>query len=486
MGKKRTAPMLVVLFCAAFISAFNENIINVGLNSIVHDFQIDTVTANWLVTGYMIVVAIVVTVVGFLLKRLRLRQVFFAGAGVFIIGSAGALVAPTFPVLLAFRLVQALGTGIFTPTMMNTVLLVSPREKIGTNLAIGSCCITFGPAFAPVVSGLAVTMMGWRGTFLFPLVAMVILTAAGYFLVKNVGEQVEAELDVVSLALSALGLTALVYGISEIMSDLVVSIAAIALGLVILAAFVMRQRRIEHPLMNLAPLRTRLFSVACVLVAITMMVTFSMSVLLPMYFEGALGLDAFFAGLLVLVPILAQAVGSLVGGRMMDNSGEWPLLPIGFAVMLGGLVFVAATASSLETAPVIGGAVVALAGVGLAMSPSQTAGLRHLSQDLNPFGVGIMSTFLQIAAAIGPSLFVGVLSSTMNSQVQIGVSVPMAEAAGFSGALVIASGFAAAGLVVSIPYALKARRVPKTSPEHTHSAERGDRVSQLKPSGAED
>ena len=461
MSKKGTAPMLVVLFCAAFISAFNENIINVGLADIMTGFSIDTVTANWLVTGYMIVVAIVVTVVGFLLKRLRLRQLFFLGSGVFVVGSAGALLAPTFPILLAFRLVQALGTGIFTPTMMNTVLLVSPRERIGTNLAIGSCCITFGPAFAPVVSGLAVNLLGWRGIFVFPLVAMVALAAAGVPLVRNVGEQVEARLDVASVILSAFGLTALVYGISEVTTALALAIASMVVGLAFIACFVIRQRRVESPLMNLEPMRKPLFAVACLLVAITMMVTFSMSVLLPLYFEGSLGYDAFMAGLLVLVPILAQALGSLVGGKVMDWRGEWPLLPVGFAVTLVGLAIAALAAPSLSVVPVVLGSAVALAGVGLSMSPSQTAGLRHLTQELNPFGVGIMSTFIQIAAAIGPSLFVGVLSSTLAAAAADGASPSLAQADGLSAALVIAAGFAAAGLAIAIPYALKARHVPR-------------------------
>lgn len=465
MSKKSTAPMLVVMFCAAFISAFNENIINVGLSDIVSTLSVDTVTANWLVTGYMIVVTIVVTIVGFLLKRLRLRQVFFMGAGVFVVGSAGALLAPSFPVLLFFRLVQALGTGIFTPTMMNTVLLVSPREKIGGNLAVGACCITFGPAFAPVVSGLAVNLMGWRGVFVFPLIAMLALGAAGYFLIRNVGEQVDARFDIPSIVLSAVGLTAFVFGVSEVATNLPMAVAAMAAGLAVIVAFVIRQGRIDDPLMDLRPMRIGLFAVACLLVAITMMVTFSMSVLLPLYFEGSLGADAFVAGLLVLVPVLAQALGSLVGGNVMDSHGEWPLLTIGFAITLAGLVLASLWAGSLDVVRVVTAAVITLAGVGLSMSPSQTAGLRHLPQELNPFGVGIMSTFLQMAAAIGPSLFVGVLSSTAGAQAAAGVSAASAQAAGFSSALVIAAGFAALGMAVSIPYSLKARKVPRKSTE---------------------
>ena len=254
--------MLVVLFAAAFTAAFNENVINVGLSDVSQSFSIDTMTANWLVTGYMIVTAIVVTVVGFLLKRLRLRQVFFLGAAVLMVGSAGALIAPTFEVLLAFRLLQAVGTGIFTPTMMSTVLLVAPRERIGTFVAIGSCCITFGPAFGPVVSGLMVTLMGWRGMFVVPLVAMVAITLAGAACIQDVGERSDERLDVASLVLSAVGLTAFVYGISEVTTNLVLACVLMAVGLAVIAVFVVRQGRVENPMMNLEPMRSRRFAVA--------------------------------------------------------------------------------------------------------------------------------------------------------------------------------------------------------------------------------
>lgn len=461
--KKGYAPLLAVLFVAAFVAAFNENIVNVGLADIMAAFAIDANTANWLVTGYMVVTAVVVTVVAFLLTRFNVRAVFFGGALLFVAGSVLALVAPTFPLLLACRLLQAVGTGVFIPTMMNIVLLVAPRKKLGTYLSIGGCCITFGPAFGPVVTGLMITSFGWRSMFVVPALAMAVIAVAGVAFVRNVGACRKVKLDVLSLVLSAVGLTALVYGLSQITLVPLYAVAALAAGVAVLALFVHRQSRIENPLLNLEPLRNPRFALACVLVVVAMMITFSMSVLLPLYFEGAAGVNALVAGALILVPILVNAGTAVLGGRIMDRRGEWPLLPAGFLLIAVGQVGVCLVAGSIDLLWVVAASCVVYAGVGFIFSPSQTAGLKTLPPEQNPFGVGIMSTFIQISAAIGPSLFVGVLSSTLAGQLAGGATETAAQAAGFAAAIAVAAAIACAGAIVAFFYARRAAAadVPK-------------------------
>ncbi len=455
---KNPKPMLAVLLATAFIAAFNENIINVGLTDIMAEFSLDAATANWLVTGYMIVTAIVVTAVAFLLRRFNLRTIFFGGATLFIIGSALAMMAPTFPLLLICRLLQAVGTGVFIPTMMNTVLAVAPRKQLGPYLAIGSCCITFGPAFGPVVSGAMVTAFGWRTMFLVPMASMIVLLIAGALLVYNFGERQKAKLDVASLLLSIFGLTALVYGLSEITGNLPVALVAIAVGLVLVAAFARRQGKLDDPMLNLQPLRNPRFALACLMVVVAMMTTFSMSVLLPLFFQGAVGTTAFVAGLLILPPILAQAATSMVGGRIMDKRGEWPLLFCGFAIIAAGLFAVSALAPRIDAAVIVIAAAVVYAGVGFAFSPSQTAGLKQLPHEMNPFGVGIMSTFIQISAALGPSLFVGILSNGAASAIAGGSDAASAQASGFSSAVMLAAIIGVAGCVLSLAHAALCRK----------------------------
>ncbi len=457
MSKKNFLPLLVVLYGTAFVAAFNENIVNVALVDIMAQFSISSATAQWLVTGYMIVTAIVVTLMAFLLKRFSLRTLFFIGSSVLVLGSLAAMSAPNFPLLLIARLLQAVGTGIFIPTMMNTVLTVAPKAKLGSFLAIGGCTITFGPALAPVVAGLMITFVGWRSIFVIPAIAVVILAVCGFFFVKNVSETERLHLDVLSVLLSALGLTSFVVGLGEVTSQPVIAAIMLALGIGLIALFISRQRRIDNPLMNLQPMRNPRFPIACALVVVAMMTTFSMSVLLPLYFEGAAGTTALVAGTLILMPILMNALTTLFGGRIMDRVGEWPLLPIGFLIIAIGQAAICFVAGSIDIVSVVIWSAVVYAGVGLVFSPSQTAGLRSLEREEYPFGVTIMSTFIQVAACLGPSLFVGILSSRVASQTAAGTSATLAQASGFSAAVAVAAAIALVGCILAFFYARKAK-----------------------------
>lgn len=457
MQGKPLVLLLSVLYGSAFIAGFNENLVNMALVSIMAEYGVDSVTAQWLVTGYMIVATVVVTCMAFLYRRFHVRTLFFGAAGLSIVGSAMGLVAPSFELLLVARLVQAVGTGIFIPLMMNTILVVTPKNKLGTYLSVGGCMITFGPAFAPVVCGALVTAFGWHSIFVVPIAAMVVLTVLGFFYMKNL-ETHEAHLDVLSVLLSAVALTVLSFGLTQLTTDGVLAAAALVLAAAMVAVFVVRQLRCAHPLIDLAPMKNRAFWPALILVTIAMMSMFSMSVLLPLYFEGAAGMTAFAAGLVILVPVLANAGATLLGGRIMDKRGEWPLLPLGFGGIAVGFIALVAVAPQLSVPAVFVAMLVMYVAVGFIFSPSQTAGLRALPPRQNPFGVALMTTFVQIAACIGPSLYIGIMSSGQASAAAEGASAAQATADGFALAMVVAAAIGVVGFALSLAYARAARK----------------------------
>lgn len=470
MKGKGTALFLAVLYCGAFIAGFNENLMNMALMAIMGEYAVDSVTAQWLVTGYMIVATVVVMCMAFLYRRFKLRTLFFAAAGLTLVGSVMGLFASSFELLMAARLVQAAGSGVFIPLMMNTILVVTPKNKLGAYMSIGSCMITFGPALAPVVCGALVTAAGWHSIFLVPTVAMAVLIVGGAVLVKNL-ETSDAHLDTPSALLSAVFLTVLSFGLAELTIMPLPAGIALALAALSAVAFVVRQTHCAFPLIDMEPMRFATFWPTIIMVIITMMTTFSLSVLLPLYLEGSLGLTALMAGIVMLVPVLGNAGTSLLGGRLMDKKGEWPLLPAGFAIILIGLAIMAATANSMSLAATFAGALVAYAGVGLAFSPSQTAGLRTLPPRLNPFGVALTTTFVQIAACIGPSMYIGLMSSAQAEALGGGASAQAGAAAGFTQAIVVACVVAGVGLVTSTTYALAAKRRAARSAEANRTAD---------------
>lgn len=141
--------ILVVMYAAAFVAAFNENIINVALHDIMAAFSVSATTAQWLVSGYMIVTSIFTAIMAFLSGRFSTRNLLFFACGCMVAGEVLCLVAPSFSVLLPSRILQAAGSGILFPLMMNVVLSCAPREKLGLYLSLGGACITLGRRLDP-------------------------------------------------------------------------------------------------------------------------------------------------------------------------------------------------------------------------------------------------------------------------------------------------------------------------------------------------
>lgn len=473
MQGKNTLPLLIVLYCSAFIAGFNENLMNMALISIMNEYAVDSVTAQWLVTAYMIVATVVVMCMAFLYQRFKLKPLFIVSAALTLAGSVMGLFAMNFAFLMAARFVQALGSGVFIPLMMNTVLAVTPKNKLGSFLSIGGCTITFGPALAPVVCGAFVTAFGWHSIFIVPTVAMACLLIVGFVFVRNL-ENTPARLDIPSVILSAIFLSSLSFGLAELTLQPVVAGISLAVAVLSAIVFVVQQLRCDHPLINLEPMRFITFWPTIVLVIIAMMTTFSLSVLLPLYLEGSLGLTAFMAGMVILIPVLLNAGSTLVGGRLMDKYGEWPLLPLGFACMALGLAFLAQTSSAESLTLTFGSALIAYMGVGLVFSPSQTAGLRTLPPRLNPHGVALTTTFVQIAACIGPSMYIGIMSSTQASAILAGSTAESGAAIGFGQAILVATLIAIVGFITALVYsiaALKRKKAAKATESERQAAQ---------------
>lgn len=460
MRDSSLGPLLAVFYGCGFLAGFNENLVNMALVAIMGDFSIDAVAAQWLVTGYMIAVTVVVTCMAYLYRRLSMRTLFFAAAALSIAGSAGGFLAPNFPLLLVARLVHAVGTGVFIPLMMNVIVDRVPHGRLGTYLAIGSAMITIGPATAPIVTGFMVSDLGWRSVFLVPLAAAVALTVAGIFVVRGGREPERARFDLPSALLTAAGVTLLCVGLSEVTLRPAVGAAALIGAALALGWFARRQEHLARPLVSMEPLHHGMFWPAALLVMVTMMTYFSLSVMAPLYFEEAAGLAASMAGVLMVAPVLANAAASVLSGRALDRWGEWPLLPAGLAIAVAGLGITIAGALAGSVVVATAGIFFGYLGTGMVLSPAQTAGLRRLPEELDSHGVTLMSMAVQLSACLGPAAYVGIMGSATAAASAAGAPAAQASAEGFAGAMIAALVVAAAGLVTAVFYARFTKRRP--------------------------
>lgn len=453
MGGERRHAMIAILIGMGFIAAFNENTVNVALVYVQAEFLVSSVASQWLVTGYMIVSAIVSAICAFLLHRFALRRIVFIAGVVFVGSSVAAMLAPNYMLLLLFRLIQAIGTGLYVPIMMTTILKVAPRERMGTLLAVGNMCLTLGPALGPVVTGTMISFFGWRTVFLPGAVIMAVLLLLATFLVYNVHDTAADELDVPSVILAAIGLTFFMYGLTQISSAFLVSLATLVVGIVLLGLFARRQFRITVPLLNLAPLADSKYVIACLMLGVAMMTSFSTTVLLPQYLQEAVGVTAFVTGALILLPVMCNVACSVLGGRLFDTHGEMPLLPLGYLLMAASIGGMCVSGRMLSLTFVIVFACTTFVALGLIYTATQAAGLRRLPEAEHAHGVSIMNVLVMVAGALGTSLYGGVAQTGAARAIGQGATQQAAQGVGFSDAMVV--GVVFAGIAFMLAFAFR-------------------------------
>ena len=213
---RESVTIIVTLLVATFVVILNETIMNVALQRLMVDLDVDAPTVQWLSTGFMLTMAVVIPTTGFILQRLSTRAVFMLAMGLFSGGTLLAALAPGFEVLLLARIVQACGTAIMLPLLMTTILTLVPVARRGAVMGNVSIAISVAPAMGPTVSGLILEHFSWRFMFVFVLPIALAAFAIGARYLTNVGETEKTRLDVLSVVLTVPAFGGLVYGLSQI------------------------------------------------------------------------------------------------------------------------------------------------------------------------------------------------------------------------------------------------------------------------------
>ena len=329
-----------MLVAASFVVILNETTLSVALPVLMDYFEISADVAQWLVTSFMLTMAVVIPMTGYIMQRFSLRQVYAAAMLLFLAGTVLAVVAPVFPVLLAARIIQASGTALVIPLLMTTIMRLVPLERRGGVFGLVSVVIAVAPALGPTFSGLVLHSLGWRWIFILmlPLVALALIV--GLLLVRNFEEPTRPYLDVPSVFLSAVGFAATLYGMAGL-SDLadgipVGRVAVMLAGIVVLGVFFGRQRslarearageaaegkRVREPLLDLAPLGERNYLLSLALMLLTFSMLFGFIILMPMFAQQVMGLSESQSGLAILPGGLAMGVMGPFVGRVYDARG---------------------------------------------------------------------------------------------------------------------------------------------------------------------
>ena len=411
-----------LLVGSSFVMVLNETVTTVALPVLVGDLGVSVSTAQWLSSGYLLTMAVVVPTTGYILERWTPRRTYLAAMTLFGAGTLLCGLAPGFALLLTGRIVQAAGSAIMVPLLMTSILALVPTSRRGQVMGMMSIVLAVAPAVGPTAAGAVLATLGWRWMFWLVLPIALVALAAGTRWLHIESETSRARLDVWSVVLTAGAFSTLVYGLTRIgevgtsASEAplgVPSWAWVLAGAALLTVFVLRQlllQRTGSALLDLRPFTVPAYTVSLILAVASYTALFSAVILLPFYVQGVLGRSAFVAGLVVLPGGAVMGLLSPLVGRAYDRFGVRALVVPASVLLCLTLWTFASFGAATPVWLVVLVHVVMSIGLAMNFTPLVTDALGALPRPLHAHGSAIMTTSQQLGGAAGAALFVTVMT----------------------------------------------------------------------------
>lgn len=405
--------IMAVLLFGGFLSLFNETILNVALSKLMAEMNVTAITIQWLATGYMLIVAISVPTSAFLIHTFTTKRLYLGAMTLFLTGTVLAVFSTSFPMLLFARMVQATGTGILAPIMINTALAINPREKHGFVMGICTCIILVGPSLGPIVSGTLLQFFNWKSLFIILIPMIIICMIGGALYLKSAIDLTKPKIDYLSVLLSIIGFAGIVYGISIIgsNSNMLNIILIFTVGIIALILFSKRQLSLQQPMLDIRVFKHPYFTLGAILVIVIQMVQFSMNMVLPMLLENGLKLSSLMSALVLFPAVLVCSIMTTISGKIYDKVGGKTLIPLGILIMCIFLEILSRIQPSTSIITIAILNIFLYFGISLAWSPNQSNALNQIPMRNQADGVAILNTFIQLGAAFGTPLFIGLMSA---------------------------------------------------------------------------
>ena len=318
--------MLTNTTIGAFMAILDANIVLIALPTISADLHASPFESVWIIMGYILVNASLLLSFGRLSDMFGRVRLYNSGFAIFTVGSALCSIAPNGISLVLFRLVQGTGGALLFSNAAALLTDVFPPTERGRALGLNQVAGTFGSVSGLALGGiLAGSFLGWRSIFWINIPFGAFATGWAYYKLRETSEPRRGErLDPIGNILFAAGLAASLVGLmlGALLGWSAAYVGAIGLGVLLMAAFVLAERRVEFPMMDLSLFRIRAFASGMASNLLASIARGGFSLILVFYFQGILLLDAFKAGLMLIPFSVAFVTFGPLSGFLSDKYGS--------------------------------------------------------------------------------------------------------------------------------------------------------------------
>ncbi|MHB1127458.1 MAG: DHA2 family efflux MFS transporter permease subunit [Bacillota bacterium] len=410
MKRERTSQKwltMIAVIVGTFVVVLNTSSVIVGLPSLMHAFNATELEIQWVITGFMITMGVIIPVSGYLGDRWGTKKVFLGALGIFIVGSALSSLSWSTLSLVLFRMLQGTGGGMVIPLGMTIIYNTVRVDERGFALGIWGLAIMIAPTIGPTLSGYLIEIWDWRVIFSFNVPLGIIALVLAAFLLKESELKPKLPFDGLGFLLIAVGSASFLLALNEgstygwaslpILALLITS--ALGFGL-----FIRRQLKIPYPLLDLKVFSSIIFTYSLLISVITTIGLFAGAFMMPLYLQNVLNRTPIETGLILFPGALFMGICQPIGGKLFDRYGARGVVFAGLAVIT--LTTYALHNLNLNTDYRYLSLLLAIrgAGIGLSNIPATTAGLNTVPLSLIGRASALSNTIRQVSGALGIAL----------------------------------------------------------------------------------
>jgi EmrB/QacA subfamily drug resistance transporter len=402
-------PWLVIgaVMVGYFMGPLYSSVANVALPNLIAAFGSDVDTMQWVITGYMLGYSVSMPVAGWLADEFGRRRIFLCGLALFTVSSVMAALAWDATSLIGFRILQAVGGGLISPTAMAIITDVVPIQERGRALGVWGMGTMLAPALAPFVSGWIIDNLDdWRIIFAIGVPVGIAGFALAYFLIPQEENRtrLRAPFDSAGAVLLSTSLTSLLVPLSQGdrlgWDDPWIQLSFVVSALTF-AGFIWREITARAPMLDLSLFRTVTFSAAVGLRAAMGMGYYFALFLLPLFTQDVMDWPATISGLILIPGGLATAFLMPLSGWLADKIGSRALVFAGMGLAAYGSFMFVHLDTSWTPDHIAVDLIVRSAALGLLFTPLTTAALSVVPRNRTGSASGILNTVWQVAGSLG-------------------------------------------------------------------------------------
>jgi EmrB/QacA subfamily drug resistance transporter len=406
----------IVYVLALFMDLLDMTIITVAVPTLAQDFDATTTTIEWVVTGYLLSLAVFIPISGWLGDRFGTKRVFLTALSIFLTGSILCGLAWDVESLIAFRVLQGIGGGMLTPVGMTMLFRAFPPAERAAASAVLAIPITIAPALGPLLGGYLVEYQDWRWIFLINIPLSVIALVAAAILLREDVQERAGRLDLPGFVLSGAGLVAVVYALAEAgqhgFDDPTVLGFGLA-GLALLAAFTVVELKAQEPMLDVRLLSDKLFGASNFVLLVGNAGIMGVFFLLPIFLQTQKGLSAFDVGLVLFPMAVGVAIMAQPAARLYAKVGPRRMMIAGFTGNMAMTAVLGVVGYGTSDWLIALNMLVRGMFFGLLIIPLQAATFATISPEATGRASSLFSVTRQVAASLGVAVMATALTNRL-------------------------------------------------------------------------